>query len=88
MQPGFAEALRGAFDALAAPLTGAAAVNQWVAQETRDKIQSIVTEDVAAQVRTNGGARSPACLRHVQLLASCLPPVPPQSSAIHPSTRG
>ncbi|PSC75539.1 ase inhibitor I4 serpin [Micractinium conductrix] len=49
LQPGFAEALRGAFDALAAPLTGAAAVNQWVAQETRDKIQSIVTEDVAAQ---------------------------------------
>jgi hypothetical protein len=53
LQQRYAAALRAAFAAQAAPLTGAAAVNDWVHAATRGKISSIVDDAAVSQVRSS-----------------------------------
>lgn len=52
LQQRYAAALRAAFGAEAAPLTGAAAINDWVSAATRGKISSIVDDAGVSQVRS------------------------------------
>jgi serine protease inhibitor len=53
LQQRCANALRAAFAAHSAPLTGAAAVNDWVRAATRGKISSIVNEAAVREVRSS-----------------------------------
>lgn len=60
LQKAYADALAAVFGAAAQPLTGATAVNEWVAKATRGKISEIVDDGAVAQVGrggTGGGSR-------------------------------
>jgi serine protease inhibitor len=50
LQPQYSQALQAAFGAAAAPLTSAAAVNDWVSKATRGKIQAVIDEAMVQQV--------------------------------------